>query len=202
MPRLVAADPETLAEACRVLRKGGLVAFPTETVFGVGCLARSETGRSHLYAMKQRDAEQSTQVLVASVDAARPWAFVSPPAERLAQRYWPGPLTLVLRATPEASAMFGSVVSAGTIGVRVPDHPVPLSLLELLAEPIASSSANVAGADPPTAGRDALAAVGDAVDLVFDGESTLKRASSILDLTSSPPRLLREGSIPAEILLR
>jgi L-threonylcarbamoyladenylate synthase len=116
--------------------------------------------------------------------------------------FWPGPLTLVLRALPVAVATLGPVVRDGTLGVRVPDSTDALAILAEVGRPLVTSSANVSGAEPPVTGAEAVAGFGAVVDLVVDGRCELGVGSSILDLTQPEPRLLREGGIPAQRLLR
>jgi L-threonylcarbamoyladenylate synthase len=131
-----------------------------------------------------------------------PWVELDERAWRLIEEFWPGPLTLVLRASPLAVATLGQVVRDGTLGVRVPDSTDALAILAEVGGPLVTSSANLTGADPPATGAEAAAGLGIAVDLVVDGRCELGVGSSILDLTQPEPRLLREGGIPAQRLLR
>jgi L-threonylcarbamoyladenylate synthase len=135
-------------------------------------------------------------------DVLEPLLEVDERARRLMAEFWPGPLTLVLRASPLAVASLGPVVRDGTLGVRVPDNADALAILAEVGRPLVTSSANVSGAEPPLTGAEAAASLGAHVDMVVDGRCELGVGSSILDLTQPEPRLLREGGIPAQRLLR
>ncbi len=179
-----------------------MVCFPTDTVYAVAGAADLANTRDRLYAAKRREQGQPMALLAASSDTLMPWVFVDGRARELIAEFWPGPLTLILRATPRALARLGRVVREGTLGVRVPDHPAALTILRAVTHPVAASSANITGEPAPITGGEAQANLGDAVDLVVDGVCEIGLGSSILDLTLPQPRLLREGSIPAQRLLR
>ena len=192
----------TVARAAGIILGGRLVCFPTDTVYAVACLADDGGARDRLYAAKGRDATRPTQVLAEDAAALSPWVAIDERARRLMAEFWPGPLTLVLPATPRAIAELGQVVSDGTLGVRVPDSVVALAILRGVARPVAASSANLTGQPPPVTGAEAAANLGGDVELVVDGRCELRVGSSILDLTQPEPRLLREGGIPAQRLIR
>lgn len=144
---------------------------------------------ARLRAAKRRSPEQPFVIMAADREAVARLARVSPRARALMQRHWPGPLTLILPARGEAGG--------ATVGVRLPDHPVALALLRAVAVPLATSSANRAGDPPPTDAAAAAAALGPELALVLDGGRCLfGKASTILDVATDPPRILREGSIP------
>ncbi len=152
-----------------------------------------------LYAIKRRPATQPVVLLVAGADQVREWAVITPRAEALMRRFWPGALTLVLSRRPG-----GPIAGAEgqTVAFRAPDHPVALELLKGLAEPIASSSANRAGRPPPDDIDAVLLELEQELDLILDGGKTpLGRASTIVDLSASEPRLIRQGVIPEQQLL-
>ena len=190
-----------VAAAVAALASGGLVAFPTETVFGLGCLATSAAGRARFYAAKRRPEGQPAVLMAPGVEALRRWVELDEAALALAAEFWPGPLTLVLRGTP-AAAELAQVARAGTLAARVPDHPVALELLRAVPGPLATSSANRQGETPATTAAAAARALGDEVDVVLEGECPGQPPSSILDLTRDPPVILRQGPIPAARLLR
>ncbi len=176
-----------------------MIAFPTDTVYGVGARALDPSAVRRLYAIKRRPLGQPVILLVSDAGQVRRWATSSPQAEALMERFWPGALTLVLARRP-GSPIIGA--AGPTVAFRAPAHPVALELLKSLGEPIASSSANPAGGPPPTDADGALAALGNAVDLVLDGGAvSLGAASTILDLSGERPRVLRQGAIPARELL-
>jgi L-threonylcarbamoyladenylate synthase len=199
--RLLPPTLEGLTEAAALIAGGGLVCFPTDTVYGVGCLADSGAARDHFYAAKQRDPRQPAVVMVATPAALRPWVEVDDAAEALMRAHWPGALTLVLRATGLAQERLGQVVLDGTLAVRIPEHDTAIELLAMVGGPLATSSANVSGDPPPRTGDAALKAMGGRVDAVIEGDCPLGLASSILDLTGPKPRVIREGAIPVARLL-
>jgi L-threonylcarbamoyladenylate synthase len=191
-----------IARAAEVLRRGGLVAVPTETVYGLGADARNELAVRRIFAVKGRPSTHPLIVHVASLDEARAWAAELPPsAERLARAFWPGPLTLVLRR----SALASDAVTGGqdTVGLRVPDHPLTLALLEAMGSGIAAPSANRFGRVSPTTAQHVRDELGDDVDEVLDGgPSRVGVESTIVDVTGEPPRLLRPGGVPTEDIER
>ncbi len=188
-------DPAAIARAAAVLRAGGLVAFPTETVYGLGAHALDPVAVGRIYAAKGRPAYNPIIVHVAAreqvASVARTW---NDAAERLAAAFWPGPLTIVLPRRPEVP----NAVTAGldTVGVRVPSHPVAHALLVAAGIPIAAPSANRSMAVSPTTGSHVAKSLGDVVDLILDaGPATVGIESTVIDLSRTPPVLLRPGSI-------
>ena len=188
-------DASALVAAARVLRAGGLVAFPTETFYGLGAAALNAAAARRVFEAKGRPVSMPLLVLVDSVDMLGQVAREVPPRARaLMDRYWPGALTLVL----PAAAGVPEVVTAGTgtVGVRLPAHAVARALVSTLREPITAPSANATGAAPPTTATDVLASLGGVVDLVIDAGATPGGApSTVLDVTVEPPRLIRQGAI-------
>jgi L-threonylcarbamoyladenylate synthase len=190
-----APDPGVVRQAAQVLRAGGLVAFPTETFYGLGAAALDAAAARRVFAAKGRPASMPLLVLVDSrAMAAAVAADVPARAAALMDRYWPGPLTLVLRAAPRLPAEV--TAGTGTVGVRVSAHPVARALVRALGEPVTAPSANPTGAPPPATAEAVLAALGDAIDLVLDAGPTPGGApSTVLDLTVDPPRVIRQGAI-------
>jgi L-threonylcarbamoyladenylate synthase len=188
------ADPARIVLAAQRLRDGAVIAFPTDTLYAVGARAGDRKAVARLYEVKRRPSEQPMVWLVSDRAAVERFARVSAAAAECMARFWPGPLTLVLPArTP---------IDGSTIAVRAPDHVVALALLAALGEPIASSSANPAGAPPPADADQVMAALDGDVDLVLDGgPCRIGQPSTILDLTGSEPRILRQGAIPASELI-
>jgi len=189
-----------IARAARVLQSGGLVAFPTETVYGLGADASSASAMAKLYAVKRRPAEHPVIVHFASADAAFGWAREVPEsARKLANAFWPGPLTLVLKRSQKAQ----DFVTGGqdTVGVRLPSHPVARELLQLFGGGVAAPSANRFGQVSPTTAAHVRADLGADVDLVLEGGPTeVGIESTILDLSSGSPVLLRPGRISQQDL--
>lgn len=183
-----------------MLNRGGLVAFPTETVYGLGALARDGRAVAGLFAVKARPSFDPVIVHIASASALADLASEVPPLARvLAERFWPGPLTLVLPKRAEVP----DIVTAGlpTVGVRVPRHPVALALLEAAGQPVAAPSANPFGSISPTTAQHVLDGLGDRIDLILDGgPCEVGVESTVLSLAGARPRLLRPGGITREEL--
>jgi len=195
-----APDPSALGDAAQVLRQGGLVAFPTETVYGLGAHALDERAVERIYQAKGRPAYNPLIVHVASVDAARELSAAWPAeADLLAERFWPGPLTLVV---PKAADV-PDAVSAGldTVGVRVPAHPVAHALLVAAGVPVAAPSANRSMGVSPTTAEHVRRSLGSAVDVIVDGgPCPVGIESTVLSLAGEVPTILRPGSIGADEL--
>jgi L-threonylcarbamoyladenylate synthase len=198
---LLPATTEGVAAAAAILAEGGLVCFPTDTVYGVGCMAESAAARDRFYAAKARNPQRPAIVMAATQAALEPWVEVDDVAGAIMADHWPGPLTLVLRATAVAGTTLGPLVLGGTLAVRIPAHATAMALLEAVGKPLATSSANVSGAPASRTAPEAVAAIGERVLAVLHGECPLGVASSILDLTGVRPRVIREGAIPAARLL-
>lgn len=194
------ADPAAIELAAKILREGGLVAFPTETVYGLGARADQDAAVIGIYEAKGRPANNPTIAHVADADAAFALAVeVSAQARRFAERFWPGPLTLVFRAREDATSR---VARAGgdTIAVRVPRHPVARDLLRAVALPIAAPSANRSTAISPTTAEHVEKSLGSAVFVLDGGPTGVGIESTIVDLTGRDAVLLRRGSISLEAL--
>jgi L-threonylcarbamoyladenylate synthase len=195
------SEPGILERAAEILRQGGLVAYPTDTVYGLAALPSDDGACMRLFEAKQRAPDQSMPLLIASPhDLALMAADVPAVARRLIGQFWPGALTIVL-----AKALtFRSLAAAGdTVALRVPDHPVPRELVRLLGSPITGTSANIAGGPEPLTAGDVRSQLGDAVDLILDGgRCPGARPSTVIDCTVDPPRIVREGAISREELVR
>jgi L-threonylcarbamoyladenylate synthase len=189
-----------VAAAVAVLRAGGLVAFPTETVYGLGADASNPEAVRAVYRVKGRPADHPLIVHVASAGAVPRWAVEVPPAAAaLAEACWPGPLTLLLVRRPDVDATVAG--ARDTIGLRVPAHPLALALLEAFDGGIAAPSANHFGRVSPTTAAHVRADLGNEVDLILDGgPCTIGVESTIVDVTVDPPVLLRPGGVPLEAL--
>lgn len=191
---------ERVAEAAALLRAGRLVAFPTETVYGLGADATNAAAVAGIFTAKERPLSDPLIVHIADAEALGQVARDIPPvAWELARRFWPGPLTLVL---PRA-AHIPSVVTAGgqTVGVRLPAHPIARALIRAAGVPVAAPSANRFMRTSPTTAAHVLADLDGRIAAVLDGgPSAVGVESSVLDLTSAPPRLLRPGGVTLEEL--
>ena len=192
-------SPE-VQRAAAILKRGGLVAFPTETVYGLGADASSRQAVARLYAAKRRPADHPVIVHFASAQAAFGWARDIPPAARkLAERFWPGPLTMILRRSSRA----GDFVTGGqdTVGLRVPAHVIAHDMLAAFGGGVAAPSANRFGHVSPTTAAHVREDLGEDVDLVLDGgPSEVGIESTIVDLSGPDPVLLRPGAISAAML--
>jgi L-threonylcarbamoyladenylate synthase len=193
-------QPEAIQRSAAVLRAGGLVAFPTETVYGLGANALDAEAIQRIYAAKGRPANNPLIVHIAAFERLSGVALDIPPlAQRLTDKFWPGPLTLVLHR----HSRIPENVSLGrdTIAVRMPAHPVALALIEAAAVPVAAPSANRFTRPSATSAQHVLADLEGRVDLILDaGPTLIGLESTVLDLTQTPPRLLRPGGVTLEAL--
>lgn len=190
-----APETEIVEAAAQVLRQGGLVAYPTETVYGLAASAFVVDTVARVFDAKQRPFGQALPVQIAAKsDIATLARDVPPDAQRLVDEFFPGPLTLVFFRLPTVSL----TVTGGqnTIGIRMPDHPIPLSVIRAFGAPVVCPSANLTGRRAPMSAADVLEDLDGVIDLVLDGGPTQDRvASTVLDTTTRPARLLREGKI-------
>ncbi len=198
--RVDAARPDraTLEEAARVLAAGGVVAFPTETFYGLGAAALDRSAARRIFELKGRPRSSPLLVLVDSVAMAERIADIPPGARALIARHWPGPLTLVFHARPgipdEVTA------STGTIGVRLSPHPVARGLVAALGAPVTAPSANPAGAAPPTTAAAVARDFEGRIDVLLDGGPTAGGpASTVLDVIADPPRVIRQGAVRVDL---
>ena len=186
--------------AVRTLRSGQLVVFPTDTVYGVAALAQDEAAVQSLYQAKSRPDHMAIPVMVASPHLVPTIALPQPGFWALTERFWPGPLTIIL---PKTASLPGIVTTGGnTVGLRIPDHPIALDLLRLVDAPLAVTSANRSGQPPARTAEEARAQLDGRVSIVVDGGLTPGgQPSTVLDLTSIPPRILRPGPIAATAIV-
>lgn len=197
------ATPEAIAQAAAVLRAGGLVAFPTETVYGLGADASSGLAVAALYAAKGRPRFNPLIVHVPETAAASALAEMTALGKALADAFWPGPLTLVLARRP--NRIIADLATAGldTIAVRVPAHPIAQALLRAVNLPIAAPSANRSGHVSPTTAAHVEADLGDRVQMILDGGATsVGLESTVVDATGDTPVILRLGGITREDIER
>ena len=200
-PLIVSPSADALAAAVRHLKAGRLVAFPTETVYGIGADATNDNAAAAIYAAKGRPAANPLILHAAGIEAAERIARFDRRAHALAEAFWPGALTLVLRRAAGCIAV--PRVSAGrdTVAIRVPDHALALSLLDETGFPIAAPSANPSGRVSPTTAEHVAEGLGDTVAMILDGgPCRLGIESTIVGLTAADPVLLRPGAITREEL--
>ncbi|MBI4317661.1 MAG: threonylcarbamoyl-AMP synthase [Chloroflexi bacterium] len=196
------STPGAIEEAAAVLRAGGLVAFPTDTVYGLGAHLDLPRAVERIFAVKGRAAEKAIPVLLARAEHLESVAQSIPAvAWELAEAFWPGGLTLVLPRLPRVPDV---VVGGGpTVAVRVPNHPIALRLIEETGAPLATTSANRSGRTSPKTAGEVRRELDGLIDIILDGGRVPGGLeSTVLDLTSTPPAVLRRGAIPPERLAR
>jgi L-threonylcarbamoyladenylate synthase len=198
--RILPDDAAGRAEAVANLRAGGLVAMPTDTVYGVGVALDAEDGLLRLFAAKDRPFDKAIVLLCADLEQAASVGVLSPAARVLAERFWPGGLTLVVAQRPAAALPAVLTAGAATIGVRVPDHDCPRALARELG-PLPVTSANLSGQPDARDAAAVIAQLGERTDLILDGGATRGGTpSTVVDCSGEVPRILREGAVDREPL--
>jgi len=187
-----ANHPNAIQHAIDVLRNNGLVAFPTDTVYGLAAPVNNIESINRLYVVKGRNNTKAIAVLLGDSDQLAQVADnLSIPAQKVAQHFWPGPLTMIL---PKNPALPDILSPLPTIGVRIPDHPVALALLKSTG-PLAVTSANISGSDNTLTAKQVLKQLNGRVHLIIDGGRTPGGVpSTVIDYTTPDPKILREGS--------
>ena len=193
---LSASDPQAFSQALAVLQTGGLVAFPTDTVYGVGALVFNAAAVQAIYLAKDRPVGKAIPVLIAdAADLLKVSLEVPALASRLAACFWPGALTLVVTKHPDLP---DAVSATDTVGVRIPDHPVARALLRV-AGPLAVTSANLSGQPSPSTAREVYEQLGGRIVLIIDGGTTPGGVpSTVVDCVGAEPQVLREGPVTKE----
>jgi len=193
-------DLETISLAARILESGGLIVYPTDTVYGLGCDPYNTGSLRRLFAVKGRPISLPVPVAVSGIDMADRLALVTSKALTLMRRFWPGPLTIVLKKKDVVPVL----VTGGEerVGVRMPDLATPLKVMEAASLPIVATSANVHGEPSPPSVEAISDRIIREVDLILDGGRTTGGVeSTVVDLTVDPPAIIRRGPIPSELLL-
>ncbi len=200
--KVIKIDPNNPAEdligqAARVLQKGGVIGYPTETVYGIGCDIHNAAAVSRIYDLKQRDHSKAMIIIAADILQIRELVeYIPEAAEVLAENFWPGPLTMVFEAATHIQEL--PIRKTNTIAIRIPDCKICLSLLKTCGFPIVSTSANKSGQPDSTDADKVIASFGSDLDLIIDGGPTPSSApSTIVDVTQEPVRILRQGAISA-----
>ncbi len=195
MVGMLKAETEgALAEAVAVLKGGGLLAYPSDTVYGLGAAVSDERAIERLFVVKGRLSEKALSLLLADAEDMAPLCAEVPPAAKLlAERFWPGGLTLVLRRSP---AFHSAALGGDSVAVRVPDHAFLREVIRALGEPITGTSANRSGRPSCRTAQEVKRELGDAVDLIIDGgPSRAGQESTVVDITDDTPKILREGAV-------
>lgn len=187
---------QTITQAVDVLHRGGLVAFPTETVYGLGGDACSDAAVARIFAAKGRPQFNPLISHVANLAAAEALGEFTPAARKLAETFWPGPLTIVVERRKNCPVSLLASAGLPSIALRVPSHPVAQELLKAFAGPVAAPSANASGKISPTTAAHVRASLGGAVDIILDGgPSQVGLESTVVSFLEDTPRLLRPGGI-------
>ncbi|UCH33687.1 MAG: threonylcarbamoyl-AMP synthase [Armatimonadota bacterium] len=196
-----APDPEVIGDAARLVAAGQVVAFPTDTVYGIGCRPDDEGAVDGIYQAKGRPRALPLVLFVAGRECLQRYmSATTPELERAANRFWPGPLTVIAAAGERAPAQ---LVARGTIGIRIPRHPVALALVRQCGGALATTSANLSGRGSTSDPRQVLEQLGGRIALLLDaGQASMGVESTVVDFTTQPPTLLRAGAIGADELRR
>lgn len=191
--------PQALAELIQSALEGKVLAFPTDTVYGLGTSGLVPEARERIYSIKGRDPRKPLPILVHSGEEARRWVRWTRAAQVLTEWFWPGPLTLVLRPTSEGSRLLSA--GAETLAIRVPAHPAILSLLSASRVPWASTSANASGKPALADGSAVIKEFVDKVDGILDAGPSGGAESTVVDATTAKIRVLREGSLGSDKII-
>ena len=189
-------DESVIAEASSILRAGGVVAYPTETFYGLGADGQIEDAVKKIFLIKGRNFKNPISVIIGDANDVKGLVEEIPEfALPLMERFWPGALTIIFKASPDVSPLL--TAGTGKIGIRLSNHPVATALAKKLGHPITATSANLSGKDECTRADEVIQAIGDQIDAVIDGGQTPGGSgSTIIDVTTDPPAILREGVIP------
>lgn len=169
-------------KAVSVLKSGGVIIFPTDTVFGIGCLASNERAVERIKQIKS--SSQNFPILLSDIGQVESVGIMNPVAEQLAKKYWPGGLTLIIQNN-----------KGGTVGVRIPQSELILSVIDTIGEPIVGTSANFHGDPAPTTYKEINPKLSELVDLAIEGECKNNKESTVVDSTVNPPKILRQGAV-------
>ena len=191
------SHPRVVDEAARLLRAGELIAYPTDTVYGLGAVASNDSAVRRLFAAKNRPPSKALPLLIADSIAALEIADVTPVANRLMAQFWPGALTLVMRKHDRYHSV--ALAKESTVALRVPDHSLVRSIIRGVGEPVTGTSANRSGGRSPVSASEVAFQMGELVSLVIDGGPARHAIeSTVLDLTQDGARILRDGAVSKE----
>ncbi|HEV8574892.1 MAG TPA: L-threonylcarbamoyladenylate synthase [Dehalococcoidia bacterium] len=195
-----ASHPAAIEQAVFLLQQGQLVCFPTDTVYGIGAAASQDEAIRRLYSVKGRLPDQPLPLLLSDPSEASWYGEVTPVARTLIGRFWPGPLTIVLRKVEGLRSR--ALAGKDTVALRVPADGVPREMVRMLGEPLTGTSANRTGARPPVSAAEVAFSLGEMVSLVIDGgRSPVGVESTVVDLSAGAPAIVREGAVSREELV-
>jgi len=191
-----------LIEAVKIISEGGIVAFPTESFYGLGVDATNTDAVENLFTIKKRDHNSPILILISSLRNLPQYVAYTPSsAKRLGEKFWPGGLTMIFQSSPIVSPALTS--STGKVGIRISSHPLAHSLSKTLNVPITATSANISGMPPCINANQVVKYFNNAVDLILDGGETQGNyPSTILDVTIDPPLIIREGMVKVEEIIK
>jgi len=192
---------ELIVKSAEIVKSGGIVIFPTETLYGLGGLASSEKVLQKIYDIKKRSLNKPLPVMVPHISCVSPLVEEFPErAKKLAKNYWPGPLTLVMKSAESLSNLI--TMGKGKVGIRIPDHNIALELLKCTGEPLAVTSANISGEDNLLSIEEIITVFEDMADIIIDaGPLKYGSPSTVVDMSENPPVILRHGKISTEEIL-
>lgn len=183
---------KNLNKAIKIIRNGGIIIFPTDTAFGIGCRIDDRQAVARLFRLRRRPSEKAVPILVASIEMAEKYAIISPSGEDLVKKYWPGGLTIVVNNKEVPSKVIGG---GKTVGLRMPNHSSALMLIKKVGVPIIGCSANFAGEATPYNMSDLNPELVKLVDFVLSGRTSIKKSSTVVDCSNNKLKVLREGAV-------
>jgi L-threonylcarbamoyladenylate synthase len=192
---ILKTDPRGIKKAAQIILRGGIIAFPTETFYGLAADALNEAALEKVFQVKKREEGKPILLLIADQSWLKGLVQeISPLAEQLMEKFWPGPLTLVFNASPQLSPLL--TADTGKIGIRLSPHPVTQALVQAVGRAITGTSANLSGQPGTLTAREVFQSLGESLDAVLDGGKTAGGpGSTVLDVSDPSPRLIREGMI-------
>lgn len=189
-------DKSIIEKAAQLIKAGKIIAFPTDTIYGLGADATSDKAVKKVFRIKGRSINKSLSINVPNLEMAKKIAIISPLAQKLIKAFWPGALTIVLPLREKNMLSPFITAGRGTIGIRIPSHPIPIELMKNLDIPITSTSANISGYPSPLNTQMVNDQLGKKIDFIIDGGTTnLKESSTIIDMSEDVPTLIREGAL-------
>lgn len=192
------SDPEIIKKAAKIIKDGGVICFPTETVYGIGALAENELAVKKLFAAKKRPENKPCQIMFADFSMAEKHVVLSDAAKKLALKFLPGSLTIIVNKKPDSTITPVASSGTNTVGIRIPKHDIALQILKEVGAPVSATSANISGEPPAKTAIEAYTELENRVDLIIDGgaaDSGLP--STVIDMTASP-KIFRQGGISKE----